>query len=384
MKLNKWTWALAATGVISLDAASRADEHPVSTLLTSTTLYGYVDTAAIWDFNEGSSVANRFVNTGSDRQDGFNLNAVKVALEKPLDEGTWSAGYKAELFFGPDAKGIPGADEFKLKQAYVALRAPLGNGLDFKIGRFDPIIGYEVADSYANPNFARSYGFALEPLIHTGVLATYQFADWFGIAGGVANTDEDTVAGPHSSGAESVKTYMASVTLKAPDSWGWLHGASLYGGFVDGKDRNLNPGGSDDAINIYLGASIPTFWNWLTVGAAYDYFEGDSWANAGAAYLSFRLSEQMRLHVRGEYAWSGYNPWTSGRGMPAGEGDELFGVTATLEYQLWANVITRLEARWDHALEGDPFGDTGPNPDDLFDTGGDREEIGRASCRERV
>jgi hypothetical protein len=211
-------------------------------------------------------------------------------------------------------------------------------------------------------------------LIHTGVLATYQFADWFGIAGGVANTDQRTVGGwssgsePDDRRAETVQTYMASVTLKAPEAWGWLHGASLYGGFVEGPDMNLNPGGSEDAVNIYVGASVPTPWNWLTVGAAYDYFEGDSWANAGAAYLSFRLSEQMKLHVRGEYAWAGNNPWTDGRGMPSGTGDELFGLTATLEYQLWANVITRLEARWDHALEGEPFGEStrGLNPGNDF------------------
>ena len=30
-----------------------------------------------------------------------------------------------------------------LRQAYIALRTPLGNGIDWKIGVFDTIVGYE-------------------------------------------------------------------------------------------------------------------------------------------------------------------------------------------------------------------------------------------------
>ena len=109
MKFNKWTVALAATGVVSLASAVQADEsHPVNTALSSTTLSGYVDTSAIWNFGSGAEVANRFANTASDRQDGFNVNTVKIQLEKPIDEGTWSAGYKFETMFGPDAAVMPG------------------------------------------------------------------------------------------------------------------------------------------------------------------------------------------------------------------------------------------------------------------------------------
>src|ERR1035437_5189667 len=51
MKFNKWTLGLAAVGVVSLASAARADEAKmcvVQTALSSTTLSGYVDTAAIW------------------------------------------------------------------------------------------------------------------------------------------------------------------------------------------------------------------------------------------------------------------------------------------------------------------------------------------------
>ncbi len=39
--------------------------------------------------------------------------------------------------------------------------------------------------------------------------------------------------------------------------------------------------------------------------------------------------------------------------------NQLFSYTLTTDYALWANVISRAEFRWDHALSGDrPFGGT--------------------------
>ena len=70
----------------------------------------------------------------------------------------------------------------------MALRAPLGNGLDIKVGQVDAIIGYEVLDSYANPNYSRSLGFNLEPFSHTGMTATYQVAEWLSLVGGIADS----------------------------------------------------------------------------------------------------------------------------------------------------------------------------------------------------
>lgn len=352
--MNKWTVALAATGVVGLASAVLAEEsHPVNTLLPATTLSGYVDTSAIWNFGKGGAQANRFVNTGGtgsiggNRQDGFNLNVVKLQLEKPLDEGTWSAGYKAELWAGPDAVGLPGSagigSNLAIKQAYVALRAPVGNGIDIKIGQFDPIIGYEVADSYANPNFSRSFGFAYEPLGHTGVLATYQFTEVFGIAAGVANT----YAGPINAkvATEARKTFMSGITIKAPESLGFLAGSSLYAGVIDGGNDKVK-----DTINLYAGASIATPIKALSLGVAYDYVANltanGSYANAYAVYASYQITEKLKGNLRGEYA-------NNSGGVLYGANDEkITGLTATIDYSLWANVVTRAEFRWDHIAGG--------------------------------
>ena len=374
MKFNKWTVALAATGVVSFASAVQADEsHPVNSALSSTTLSGYVDTSAIWNLGSGSQVANRFANTGADRQDGFNVNTVKLQLEKPIDEGTWSAGYKFETMFGPDANVMPGAltSGVAIKQAYAALRAPIGNGIDFKVGQFDPIVGYEVTDSYANPNFSRSLGFNnLEPFGHTGILASYQVNDIIGVSGGVANGDSgfglnggSLTASGFASGqvggsmrgllAESARVYMGSVVVKAPESTGWLAGSSLYVGAVNG-DAN---GAKNDPTLLYVGVSLATPIKELSLGASADLLfnagvGGQSYANAYAFYTGYQITEKLKANNRFEYATSGYGAFLPGRAE-----DKMIGETFTLDYALWANVLTRGEFRWDRSVDGgaNPF-----------------------------
>lgn len=354
MKFDKWTVGLTAAGVLSLGSAV-ADESPVTSLVSGTTISGYVDTSAIFKPGSETAMASRFGNTGSDRFDGFNLNVAALTIQKPLDEAQWSAGYRVDLWFGPDASSLVsstlGDGDLALKQAYVALRAPVGNGLDFKIGQVDTIIGYEVADSYANPNFSRSLGFFLEPLTHTGVIASYQLTEWLGIAGGITDT---------AFGGVNVKkdnpgtfTYLGALTLQAPESWGFLEGSSLYAGLVDGGDESAD--GSSDTLNYYVGVSVPTPIEQITVGASFDYLTGgaydDSWAMAVGGYISWQLTEKLKFNTRAEYAKSGYSVWASE--ISPDDGNKLLAITGTLDYSLWANVISRLEVIWDHDLKGD-------------------------------
>jgi hypothetical protein len=374
MKLNQWTLGLAAAGVISLASVAGAEEaapapSQVLTALSSTTLSGYVDTSVIWRPGTGNGTgAGAF--TGGAKQDGFNLNVVKLTLEKPLEEGQWSAGYKVDLLFGPDANifgttssGVSTSD-FGVKQAYVAVRAPIGNGLDFKLGVWDTIIGYEVFESPNNPNYSRSYGWGLEPTTHTGLLASYRFADYVSVAAGIANSRGPTINGrttyfPYPGAtkayqnAESRKTYMASVTLTAPESFGSLKGAAFYAGVINGTGA----GTASDLVNYYAGVTVPTPVTGLSVGASYDYLgnskkeEGgievapSSYNNATALYVSYQATEKLKLNGRAEYA-TGTIP---GHFDPQGDFQVLAG-TFTLDYSLWANVLSRLELRWDHDL----------------------------------
>jgi len=385
MKFNKWTIALASAGVVSLGSAVQADEHPVTSALGAVTIGGYVDTSAIWQIGRqaGAGVVNNMPGRsydGGDKIDGFNLNVVKLSLEKPLDESSWSAGYKVDLLFGPDANvygtaSTPfgsGTADFGIKQAYVALRVPAGNGIDLKMGVFDTIIGYEVFEAGNNPNYSRSYGYFIEPTTHTGLLASYQVSDWMSVAAGIADTWDPRVNGRAqyvglvpSGRAESEKTYMGSFALTAPESMGFLEGATLYAGVVEGQPSG---GTSSDFVNWYAGATMPTPVEGLSLGVAYDYFGQSAkgavasrYANAVAGYLVWKATEKMTLASRSEYATFSGNIFGAGFGG-ANPLREVFAETLTLDYKLWDPVITRLELRWDHDLEGgNAFGDLDTN-----------------------
>ncbi|HTD85063.1 MAG TPA: outer membrane beta-barrel protein, partial [Candidatus Binatia bacterium] len=320
---------------------------PILTALSSTTISGYVDVSAHW--NPGSDNANNpppyLYN--NNKSDGFNLNKVKLRVERPLDEAQWSAGYRTDLLFGPDANvfgsqsTFPTSGDFAIQQAYVALRAPVGNGLDMKMGVFDSIIGYESHDTGSNPNYTRSYGATIEPHTHTGVLATYQLLDSLGIAAGIANTLTAPI-NSRSPRAESAKTYMASAAFTIPESAGFLAGSSVYTGFVEGFGGSTE----EDQANFYVGATLNTPVAGFKVGGAFDYVAnlgGVDGADARtyAAYASFAATEKLSLHARAEYA-----------DIDNFFGGDIFALTGTLEYDLWRNVLSRLEVRWDHAASG--------------------------------
>src|SRR5690349_21169413 len=224
MKFNKWTLGLAAVGVVSLASAVKAEEKAssVMTALSSTTLSGYVDTSAQWNFGTGNARLPDYKFGGASKADGFNLDVIQVRIEKPLDEAEWAAGYRVDLWAGPDANVLntqsifgsnsrASAGDFAIRQAYVALRMPVGNGIDWKVGVFDSILGYESVESGNNPNYTRSFGHSIEPQTHTGVLASYRFNDMLSASVGIANTIGPTINSR--ADAESKKTYMASIAV---------------------------------------------------------------------------------------------------------------------------------------------------------------------------
>ena len=376
MKFNKWTVALAAAGLVSLGSVTQAEEasSAVMTSLSKTTISGYVDTSVSWADGSKAPIGRGY--QGAAKMDGINLDVFKLVLEKPLDESDWAAGYRVDLLVGPDAiaynptstgAGTVAGGEIAIKQAYVATRAPIGNGVDLKMGVFDTILGYEVFENGANPNYSRSFAWMLEPTQHTGFLASYQVNDLVGFSAGVANTSNAVINDrPSNFGRSNGNlSYLGSVTVVAPESTGFLSGAALYAGIVDGAT-----GRGDDQTNLYIGGTAPTPVDGLAVGIAYDHINNATGpgalpgapnqadADILALYASYQATDKMTVHGRVEYVEGDAGLYYGG------DDNELLGLTATLDYSLWENVITRLEGRWDQQLDDAPaaYGSS----DDIF------------------
>src|SRR5476651_1265100 len=120
MKFNKWTLGLAAVGVVSLTSAARADEKmsSVQTALSNTTISGYVSASAnyqitpggnanspaseipfqgngngtgYYTYGIGSHASSLYSSGNGGKQDGFNLDVVKLSISKPEDESPWAS-----------------------------------------------------------------------------------------------------------------------------------------------------------------------------------------------------------------------------------------------------------------------------------------------------
>jgi hypothetical protein len=400
MKFNKWTMGLAAVGVVSLASAARADETKMSqvqTALSNTTLSGYVDTAAQWNLgsqNGGATPGSVGLIGNAGNADGFTLNAVDVALDKPQDESPWAAGYHVELMYGPSTVGgAAGTANANIRQAYLALRTPVGNSaIDWKVGVWDTIIGYESSSDGANPNYTRSYGYGMEPTTHTGILGTYKINDMFTVQAGIADGSQagsgvltayaaqsaahgvtvPAAFGPAGvnglNAQESQKAYMGAVAFTAPDSWGWAKGTTINAGVINNDDSygavGATPATAAGTTDYYVGATVPTPLTALKVGAAWDYLDihdahhtfapiapnlvgftpnSDTSVWNMGLYANYQANDKLSFNARGEHME------VNGTSLRADE------FTATVQYALWANVLSRVEFRCDHLEHGAAF-----------------------------
>lgn len=385
MKSNQWTVALAVAGIVSASGTTIAEEamNPISAFTGGTTISGYVSTSAHWDLGSGNNNPPAYAYKAN-KADGFNLDVVGVSLNKPLGEGQWSSGYRADLLFGPDAnalgtQSLGNSSDVGIRQAYVALGIPVGNGIEVKAGVFDSILGFESFGPTENAHYTRSYGYTIQPTTHTGVLGSYEICEGFSVMAGIANTVSPMINGragvAGNPRAESYKAYMAGFTMVLPESMGFLAGTTFYGGVVNGFNSMTLANTTVASFNQTswsIGSTMEPGVEGLKLGIAYDYvgihdgdgnsFGTDAFANAASMYGSFQASEKVSLHLRGEYA-SRSSMSQIIAGGPSGALNSSFfpgfmpsrvvDVTGTLQYDLFENVISRLEFRWDRALDGD-------------------------------
>jgi hypothetical protein len=159
---------------------------------------------------------------------------------------------------------------------------------------------------------------------------------------------------------------MGGVTLTAPDSFGWSKGATLAfdiintsGSLAQNPGSNgtvnngvTNTGNGNGATTYYAGVTLPTPIAALKFGASFDYLNArdisqNEWA--AAVYSTYQFNDKLSLNLRAEYldaqsldASGAYTPTSTGY-------NQAHEITATIQYALWANVLTRLEVRWDHS-----------------------------------
>jgi len=377
-------------------------------------LSGYVDAGYSYNFtgaaNGTSDVTGRFGSDTAGKGD-FNLYAVKLALEKALtSENKAQAGFRTDVMIGEDAAYLANrtseanlnnngqnSNYLFLEQAYVSIRAPVGNGWDFKVGKFVSPLGYEVIERPANMNTTYGLIFQQLPLYYTGVLSSYKFDDYLagklGVVNG-SNTDNNTTTSGNKDGC----AVLASLDVTAPGG-----NATWSNNFQWSVNNENNTGGSSGPS--FNSTPVPTL-NSASAGNSYTFIY-NSWGNWAPKFADDKLlfafnamllssggdgtatvyypglgtgtvNDNYTSYGVGAYAKYQFNDWfyLGGRGETLGISSN--GVSTNLwEWTLTAgfNVIDNLLIRAEYRLDwgnysvnnlytggsGEPNGSSGPS-----------------------
>ena len=374
------------------DTKKMVQNNFVETAQKGVKLSGYVDAGYSYNFTGASAgtsdVTGRFGSDTAAKGD-FNLYAVKLALEKALtSENKAQAGFRADVMIGEDANylinrsatnnianGQQNSNALFLEQAYVSIRAPVGNGWDFKVGKFVSPLGYEVIERPANMNTTYGLLWNQMPLYYTGVLSSYKFDDYLAAKLGVvngSNTDNNTntagtgdgcavlasldVTAPggnatwsnnfqYSSSSEN-NTYQAigsnttPVTTLGVSSTGTSTGNAYT--FIYNSWGNWAPKFADDkllfAFNSLLLSSGGDGFTTLTYPGYGSVTVNDNYTSYGAgAYAKYQFNDWFYLGGRGEFLGIASNGYST----------NLWEWTLTAGFNVIDNLLIRAEYRLD-------------------------------------
>ncbi len=298
--------------------------------------------------------------TFNDRANDYQMNQLYLAAERAVRDDDWSVGGRLDLLYGTDhrftmARGLEvnrdlsprwNREEYGLAmpQLYMEAFAPVGTGLNVKLGHFYTILGYEAVP--APENFFYSHAYTMqygEPFTHTGVLAatdvgrlklqaglTRGWNNWennhdeLGFLGGVGWTSYDertSLAFAIHAGREEA-VLLPGTTSRTTYSLVFAH--NLYGPWSCvlqhdlGVDRRALPDGSDATwygLNMYLFREITEHWKF---GYRFEWFRDDDGTRvitglpADYYQMSWGLNyaPSDRLRIRPSLRWD----WTGTRG----------------------------------------------------------------------
>src|SRR5438445_11318152 len=290
-------------------------------------------------------------------QNRFALNALAVVLDRPYDPAKFSAGFHTELLVGQDATVIQSNGLFAgaatpvpvdVPHLYVTLNVPTasGNGLQFKVGRIPTLLGLEVIETYANPNWSEGNQFIyVENFTALGVSVETKFNNHLDAQFRLIN-GWDQVADNNGR-----KSLMGRVGIY-PDAATSL-GIVGFWGPEEANINNANRYGVEGLLWRKLGKA--TVWVQGDYGkeqanaALPDPTQDAQWWALGG-WVTYDFSTSLGLALRGDYVNDQDGARTNGVfGFPANTGQKFGSGTATLNIRAWPDAVVRPELRYDRS-----------------------------------
>jgi hypothetical protein len=358
---------------------------------------GFVTGSYLYNFNQPSTPSTGFgtqpLNQFNNRHDEFSFDAAKLELGKAA-ANPGEAGFQLEMLYGqngdilrrasptrvvdndgdgtPDTLPVGGFGDSDMgvfiQEAYAAYNL---NGVTFKLGKFETLLGYEVLDSHKNPSITHGILFTWAiPLYHTGLLASGALSENVTWALGITDGFNNVIENNDGKGLLGQIAYTSGPLFMA------LNG--FWGGEGSQSGDNTVPppaglGSVDDfriadAVLSYSPSDTMSFWINADIGEQEDQFlqttpvsgvfsDSDPYYWGVAAGGKFQISEKLGFAVRGEYFddeddMRGTAFGTCALCLTPGVDDaevQLWSLTGTASYQFTPSLRMRGELRWDHA-----------------------------------
>ena len=238
---------------------------------------------------------------------------------------------------------------------YAQVFAPIGNGVEIKLGHFYTPMGYETVTSTGNFFYSHSFTHQyFEPFTHWGAIASTPISDSLKVSvGAVAGWDvlDDS--------SDKV-SFLGTVTYTSCDK-----NTSVFYGILAGEEPGLIAENGRIYQSLYMSRKVGC--NLTSVTGTDLFFQNDgSFNNAGVAddaeaysvyqYLIYDINKCLSAGIRGEIARDddnvriipiGAGPAAFGLPDPSADGSIFSSLTVGLNYKPFENVRIRPELRWD-------------------------------------
>ncbi len=158
--------------------------------------YGWVNGGFTYSSSGGgllnvASEPNRFGNE-------FLLNGAWMIVERPVDTGNWSWGFRSDFYGGSDAALLRPMNNFgpqdkhmgtDFRQLFISAHMPVlsAKGVDLQIGRQNMPLGYETLMAPYRPLYSMTYFWIDFQVAATGALATWHASNSLDVLAGTVS-----------------------------------------------------------------------------------------------------------------------------------------------------------------------------------------------------
>ncbi|MGQ3686315.1 MAG: outer membrane beta-barrel protein [Candidatus Loosdrechtia sp.] len=371
-----WLACIAGGAITSFPSSAYAaeDESRLAAFMRGIEFSGFVDTYYSYRYSRPDKVEtgseNQFLNLRAwdRRHNSFALSNIQLSVFKPSTEES-PIGFGFVTHFGdianqvmnPDTNefGDEISDKFAIQQGFVTYKAPIGNGLDFKVGRFATWIGSELIETVDNPNYSRGLLFTNAiPYTHTGIAISYPLLDTLTTSAFFVNSwdgqDQDN---------NSAKSFGYQF------HWAFGQNTDVVFNGIHGAEREDSSKDLRHLWDIVVAHRVMEGTKLILNGIFGTEAGGGATGGVGkwwgfSGILSQDITDAFGLALRGEYFDDGDGAMT---GVATGAGIEdslgalvgtrekglrVWGATLTANIKIRENLLVRPEVRYDEANQG--------------------------------